>query len=159
MYKTSNASPTESQVGDTAQSAPKSSSAVDAPAVVPPIRLACVEVCNFRRLATTRLELDAATTILVGASDSGKTSLLTVLRNFLSESPSFRAFDISLSQWKKLRELSQFWEALDEDPTTDLKDAEKWEEQHRQLLACMPYIDLWFNAREGAYNHVWTSPW
>ena len=154
MYKTSNASPTVSQVGGTAQSAPKSSSAVDAPAATPPIRLACVEVCNFRRLATTRLELDAATTILVGANNSGKTSLLTVLRNFLSESSGFRAFDISLSQWEKLRELSQLWEALDEDPTTDLKDAEKWEEQYRQLMACMPYIDLWFDAREGAYNHV-----
>lgn len=120
----------------------------------PPIRLACVEVCNFRRLAKTRLELDEATTILVGANNSGKTSLLTVLRNFLSESPGFRAFDISVSQWGKLRELSQIWEALDEDPTTDIKDAEKWEEQHRQLLACMPYVDLWFDAQEGAYNHV-----
>lgn len=45
----------------------------------PPIRLACVEVCNFRRLAKTRLEVDKDTTILVGANNSGKTSLLTVL--------------------------------------------------------------------------------
>ena len=119
-----------------------------------PIRLACVEVCNFRRLANTRLELDDATTILVGANNSGKTSLLTVLRNFLSESPGFRTFDISLSQWAKLRELSQFWEVLDEDPSTDFKDAEKWEAQFRQLLACMPLIDLWFDAKEGAYNYV-----
>lgn len=43
---------------------------------------------------------------------------------------------------------------IDEDPTTDSKDAEKWEEQHRQLLACMPYIDLWFEAKDGAYNRV-----
>jgi predicted ATP-dependent endonuclease of OLD family len=87
-----------------------------------PIRLVCVEVCNFRRLAKTRLDLDAATTILVGANNSGKTSLLTVLRNFLSESPGFRAFDISLSQWAKLRELGQLWEVLDEDPTTEGKE-------------------------------------
>lgn len=126
-------------------------SATDAP---PPVWLACVEVCNFRRLAKTRLELDETTTILVGANNSGKTSLLTVLRNFLSESPCFRAIDVSLSQWAKLRELSQLWETLDEDPTTDSKDAEKWEEQHRQLLSCMPNIDLWFDAKEGAYNHV-----
>jgi predicted ATP-dependent endonuclease of OLD family len=111
-------------------------------------------VRNFRRLAKTRLELDKDTTILVGTNNSGKTSLLTVLRNFLSDTPSFRAFDISLSQWEKLRELGRLWEALDEDPTTDAKDAEKWEEQHRQLLACMPFIDLWFEAKEGAYNYV-----
>lgn len=125
-----------------------------APSGASPIRLACVEVCNFRRLAKTRLELDEATTILVGANNSGKTSLLTVFRNFLSESPGFRAFALSLSQWAKLRELSQLWEALDEDPTTDSKDAEKWEKQYRQLLACMPFIDLWFDAKEGAYNRV-----
>ncbi|CAB3802780.1 hypothetical protein LMG28614_05696 [Paraburkholderia ultramafica] len=138
--------------------APSATAAPSAEATAPPdaspIRLACVEVCNFRRLAKTRLELDEAITTLVGANNSGKTSLLTVLRNFLSESPGFRAFDISLSQWAKLRELSQLWEALDEDPTTDSKDAEKWDEQYRQLLACMPFIDLWFDAKEGAYNHI-----
>jgi predicted ATP-dependent endonuclease of OLD family len=127
---------------------------VEVPSDPPPIRLACVQVCNFRRLAKTRLDLDETTTILVGANNSGKTSLLTVLRNFLSESPGFRAFDISLSHWAKLRDLSNLWEELDEDPTTDSKDAEKWEDQHRQLLACMPYIDLWFDANAGAYNHV-----
>lgn len=120
----------------------------------PPIRLACVEVANFRRLANTRLELDESTTILVGANNSGKTSLLTVIRNFLSETPSFRAFDISLSKWAKLRELGDMWEALDEDPTTDIKDADNWDEQHRQLIGCMPYIDLWFDAKEGSYNHI-----
>lgn len=154
-HEISDPPPTANPALSLAQSAPAAPSA--AAAAVPgasPIRLACVEVCNFRRLGKTRLELDEATTILVGANNSGKTSLLTVLRNFLSESPGFRAFDISLSQWATLRELSKLWEALDEDPTTDSKDAEKWEDQYRQLLACMPQIDLWFDAKEGAYNHV-----
>ena len=122
--------------------------------ICPPIYLKCVDVCNFRRLAKTRLEFDDETTILVGANNSGKTSLLTVLRNFLSESPSFRAFDISISHWPKLRELGKVWENLEDDPTTDSKNAEQWEEQYQQLLACMPYIDLWFDAKDGAYNHV-----
>lgn len=129
---------------------PKAAVAID----TPPLRLACLEVCNFRRLAKTRLELDEVTTILVGANNSGKTSLLTVLRNFLSESPGFRAFDISLSQWAKLREVCHRWEALDEDPTTDSKDAESWEAEYQELQACMPFIDLWFDAKEGAYSHV-----
>lgn len=120
----------------------------------PMIRLACVEVGNFRRLSKTRLELDPDTTVLVGANNSGKTSLLTVLRNFLSESPGFRAFDISLSQWPKLRELGLEWEALPEDPTTDTKDMAKWEKQHQDLIECMPYIDLWFDAKDGSYNYV-----
>ncbi|MFW9082544.1 AAA family ATPase [Pseudomonas sp. P2757] len=125
-----------------------------APPCVAPIRLACVEVSNFRRLAKTRLDLDEITTILVGANNSGKTSLLTVLRNFLGESPAVRAFDISLSRWATIRELSLLWEALEDDPMTNSSDNEKWQEQYQQLQGCMPVIDLWFDAQEGAYNHV-----
>ncbi|AYH08198.1 ATP-dependent endonuclease [Pectobacterium parmentieri] len=125
-----------------------------APNMSSPIRLACVEVCNFRRLACTRLDLDEGTTILVGANNSGKTSLLTVLRNFLGDSPGFRPYDLSLSQWAKLRELSKAWESLTEDPTTDTKDTQIWEVQLRTLLNCMPFADLWFNAKEGAYSYV-----
>ena len=125
-----------------------------APVPVPPIRLACVEVCNFRRLACTRLDLDEETTVLVGANNSGKTSLVTVLRNFLGDIPGFRPYDLSLSQWAKLRELSKGWEDLAEDPTTDTKDAEFWEKQLQHLLGCMPFADLWFDANEGAYSYV-----
>lgn len=128
--------------------------AAAAPVPAPPICLACVEVCNFRRLTCTRLDLDAETTVLVGANNSGKTSLLTVLRNFLGDAPGFRPYDLSLSQWAKLRELSKAWEELAEDPTTDIKDAELWEKQLQHLLGCMPFADLWFDAKEGAYSYV-----
>lgn len=125
------------------------------PNVSPPIRLACVEVCNFRRLACTRLDFDEETTVLVGANNSGKTSLLTVLRNFLGDAPGFRPYDLSLSQWANLRELSKAWEDLAEDPTTDTKEAaDQWEKQLQTLLACMPFADLWFDAKEGAYSYV-----
>ena len=128
--------------------------AATAPCATPPIRLACVEVCNFRRLSSTRLDLDETTTVLVGANNSGKTSLLTVLRNFLSDQSGFRPYDLSLSQWSKLRELSKAWEGLAEDPTTETKDTEVWADQLEQLLSCMPFADLWFDAKEGAYGYV-----
>jgi predicted ATP-dependent endonuclease of OLD family len=129
-------------------------SSASSPAMSPPIRLACAEVGNFRRLAQTRLDFDESTTVLVGANNSGKTSLLIVLRNFLSESPGFRAFDISLERWATLRQLGEAWEALDDDPTTDTKDTDAWEQQYQQLLACMPFVDLWFDAKDGAYHYV-----
>ena len=100
------------------------------------------------------LDFDESTTVLVGANNSGKTSLLIVLRNFLSESTGFRAFDISLKHWATLRQLGEAWEAIDDDPTTDTKDADAWERQYQQLLACMPFVDLWFDARDGAYHYV-----
>lgn len=121
---------------------------------VPPIKLSCVEFCNFRRLSKTRLDLNDTTTVLVGANNSGKTSLLTALRNFLGETTSFRAFDISLQHWGKLRALGEQWEALDQDPTTENPDGGTWSQQLAELLSCMPFVDLWFDAHEGAYNHV-----
>jgi predicted ATP-dependent endonuclease of OLD family len=141
---------------DVASAAPLNDAAApsSAPIVSPPIRLACAEVGNFRRLAQTRLDFDDCTTVLVGANNSGKTSLLIVLRNFLSESPGFRAFDISLAQWTTLRQLGEGWEALDDDPTKDTKDDEAWEHQYQQLLSCMPFLDLWFDAKDGAYHYV-----
>ncbi|MCP1574180.1 putative ATP-dependent endonuclease of OLD family [Herbaspirillum rubrisubalbicans] len=126
----------------------------DAPPTSPPVRLACVEICNFRRLAQTRVHLDESTTILVGANNSGKTSILSALKNFLSDTPAFRAFDISLSHWGTLRDLCQKWEELVEDPTTDDKDAQMWDEQLVQFQACMPFVDLWFDANKGAYNYI-----
>lgn len=133
------------------ETAPSSASAR---AMIPPIRLACAEMGNFRRLAQARLDFDDCTTVLVGANNSGKTSLLILLRNFLGESPGFRAFDISIAQWTTLRQLGETWDALDEDPATGTKDTEIWEQQYQQLLACMPFVDLWFDAKDGAYHYV-----
>jgi hypothetical protein len=98
-----------------------------------PIRLACVEVCSVRRLAKTRLDLDETTMILIGANNSDKTSLLIGLRNFLSESPGFRAFafDISLSQWAKLRELSHSGRRL----TRTHADPARWEPRANECPA------------------------
>ena len=120
----------------------------------PPIRLACVEVSSFRRLVNTRLDLEQATTILVGANNSGKTSLLTVLRNFLGEKGGFKSYDLSLAHWPALRRLASVWEELADDPVTNSKELESWQAQLSTLLSCMPFVDLWFEASEGAYHHV-----
>lgn len=119
------------------------------------IRLRFVELCKFRRLGKVQLKLDQQTTILVGANNSGKTSILTALRHFLSESVAFGAFDISLSQWPALRELGIKWEALTEDPATAApKLDDDWEGQLATLLSAMPTLDLWFDAEAGMFHYV-----
>lgn len=119
------------------------------------ITLRYVELCKFRRLGKVQLELDQQTTILVGANNSGKTSILTALRHFLSESNAFSAFDISLSEWPALRALGVKWDALDEDPaTTATKPSDDWEDQLATLLAAMPTLDLWFDAEAGMFHYV-----
>ncbi|ENH6339359.1 AAA family ATPase [Burkholderia vietnamiensis] len=119
------------------------------------ITLRFLELCQFRRLGKVQLEIDEKTTILVGANNSGKTSVLAALRHFLSDSSAFGAFDISLSQWTKLRELGKQWEALTEDPATSAgTDTNDWTAQLATLLSAMPTLDLWFNAEAGMYHFV-----
>lgn len=119
------------------------------------IRLRYAELCKFRRLGKVQLDLDQQTTILVGANNSGKTSILTALRHFLSESSAFGAFDISLSEWPTLRALGLKWEAFAEDPATAApKPGDDWEDQLATLLSAMPTLDLWFDAEAGMFHYV-----
>lgn len=118
------------------------------------IQLRFVELCQFRRLGKVQLDIDKKTTILVGANNSGKTSILAALRHFLADGAPFGAFDISLSQWPKLRALGKAWEALTEDPLTVAGSEELWMEQFQTLLAAMPTLDLWFDAGAGMYHYV-----
>ncbi len=119
------------------------------------IRLRYVELCKFRRLGKVQLDLDPQTTILVGANNSGKTSILTALRHFLSESSAFGSFDISLSEWPALRALGVKWEGLTEDPATSApKPGDDWEGHLATLLSAMPTLDLWFDAEAGMFHYV-----
>lgn len=129
----------------------------DASPVIPvsgDITLRFLELCHFRRLGKVQLDVNKKTTILVGANNSGKTSVLAALRHFLADSSAFGAFDISLSQWPTLRALGKAWEALAEDPLTVTGDEEQWKQQLQTLLSTMPTLDLWFDAEAGMYHYV-----
>ena len=118
------------------------------------ITLRFLELCQFRRLGKVQLDVNKKTTILVGANNSGKTSVLAALRHFLADGSPFGAFDISLSQWPTLRALGKAWEALAEDPLTVTGDEEQWKQQLQTLLSTMPTLDLWFDAEAGMYHYV-----
>lgn len=125
------------------------------PTQVPNVSLTCIELSRFRRLGQVRVKIDKKTTVLVGANNSGKTSTLIAIRNFLATTGQvFGAFDISLEQWPALRALGEEWEKLTEDPASAAGDVTKWEGQLSAILACMPTLDLWFDAQSGSYNLV-----
>ncbi|MAL98868.1 MAG: ATP-dependent endonuclease [Alteromonadaceae bacterium] len=130
------------------------------PEIAPPvhapgdIQLRFIELCQFRRLGKVQLDMDKKTTILVGANNSGKTSVLVALRHFLADGAPFGPFDISLSQWPKLRALGKAWEALTEDPSTVADADGPWQEQLQTLHSSMPTLDLWFDAAPGMYHYV-----
>ena len=121
-------------------------------AASPHVQLVCVEVNRFRRLRSVITPIDPKTTVFVGANNSGKTSVLNAIRKFLSSSSKFGAFDLSIDQWPKLRQLAETWEELDELPSSNESGELNWEDHLRDFLACMPTLDLWFNIQEGAYH-------
>jgi predicted ATP-dependent endonuclease of OLD family len=120
----------------------------------PNIYLRFLEFGQFRRLGHVQLDIDKKTTILVGANNSGKTSILLAIRNFLADGSAFGAFDISLSVWPELRALGRIWENLTEDPSTVGGPDDVWQSQLETLLSCMPTLDLWVHAEAGMYHYV-----
>ncbi|MBT9556702.1 MAG: AAA family ATPase [Myxococcales bacterium] len=105
-------------------------------APAPLVRLAFVELVNFRRLGAVRLEFGSSgappadpkartahdTTVVVGANDSGKTALLAGVRRFLGAggartgkasggAGSFELTDIPADHWVTLNALGREFEA------------------------------------------------
>jgi predicted ATP-dependent endonuclease of OLD family len=66
------------------------------------MRIAFVEIQNFRKLKAVRVDLHPKRTLLVGANNSGKTSAMLCLGHFLVESRRFRPNDFTLSNWTGL---------------------------------------------------------
>ena len=94
-----------------------------------------VEIGNFRKLQSVRVDFAKATTVFVGANNSGKTSAMVALRCFLVDRTDFSINDFTLSNWAKLDSLGLAWEKAsqgEEEPVFD------WD-------AVLPHLDLWLN--------------
>lgn len=106
-----------------------------------------VDIQNFRKLASIRIEFSRTTTLLVGANNSGKTSALIAMKTFLIDGASgFSITDVTLSNWSRLNELGALWDESEErfgaalDPST--------------LNAMMPVCDLWLGVRDDEVHRV-----
>ncbi|HND31258.1 MAG TPA: AAA family ATPase [Myxococcota bacterium] len=116
---------------------------------------------RFRRLRSATLDLHAKTTVLVGANDSGKTSLLLAIRKFMCfatgqrEGGDFSGYDLSADGWEEIQRVGEDWLELpklanDEDESV----AKKRNELLARFLGVMPELDVWLEAREGAWHLV-----
>jgi predicted ATP-dependent endonuclease of OLD family len=64
------------------------------------LRIKSFRVQNFRRLKNVRVDLDAKTTIFVGANNSGKTSATHVFQRFLDPRVRFQIYDFAADCWE-----------------------------------------------------------
>lgn len=107
------------------------------------MRIEAVEIQNFRKLASVRLDLAKQTTLLVGANNSGKTSALIALRSFLKQGISaFSKNDLTLSRWEEINEIGKVWAA---DPAATTKA--KW-------AGILPSLDVWLHVEDNEVHRV-----
>ncbi|WP_239709059.1 AAA family ATPase [Luteibacter sp. 9133] len=116
-----------------------------------------IEIANFRKLQSVRVDLADETTLLVGANNSGKSSAMLALRRFLvSNKGAFRLLDFTLCHFPTIDAIGEAWEAAPAGSPPPLVDP--W-------LEMVPTLDLWLSAENGELHYVkdlipsftWTS--
>ncbi len=107
-----------------------------------------VEIANFRKLLSTRVDLSATTTLFVGANNSGKTSAMLAMRRFLSPRRcAFEMHDFTLCHWPTIIALGDRWiAARNAGEVVDLV-VTPW-------VGSLPTLDLWLYVETGEMHHV-----
>jgi hypothetical protein len=107
-----------------------------------------VEITNFRKLLSTRVDLSATTTLFVGANNSGKTSAMLAMRRFLSPRHCpFEMHDFTLCHWLAIIALGESWiAARDAGDVVDLIVA-PW-------VGVLPALDFWLHVETGEMHYV-----
>ena len=107
-----------------------------------------VEIANFRKLKSVRIDLTDQTTLFVGANNSGKTSAMVALRYFLVDPKRFSMNDFTLSHWQRIKEIGVAWEHSEsaEQAAAEAAIAD-WD-------GLLPTLDLWFHIEDAEIHHV-----
>ncbi|SCX31845.1 AAA family ATPase [Agrobacterium rosae] len=107
-----------------------------------------LEIANFRKLLSTRVDLSSTTTLFVGANNSGKTSAMLALRRFLSPRRCpFEMHDFTLCHWPAIITLGESWiTARNAEEVVDLV-VDPW-------VSALPMLDLWLHVETGEMHHV-----
>lgn len=105
-----------------------------------------LEIANFRKLLSVRIDLAQKTTLLVGANNSGKSSAMLALRKFLvSSATAFRLQDLTLSHLANIDAIGRTWEAAD--ANFQIPVSNDW-------AAWLPTLDIWISATKGELHHI-----
>ncbi len=112
------------------------------------MKIAYIDIQNFRKLKSCRVDLAEESTIFVGANNSGKTSAMDALIMFLKKAKrkEISTTDITLSNWADINKIAKNWVGSTKNGGPVLsKDV--W----HQLL---PSIDVWLDVDESQIHYV-----
>jgi predicted ATP-dependent endonuclease of OLD family len=110
------------------------------------MKIKFVDIQNFRKLKTCRIDFAEKETVFVGANNSGKTSAMDAFILFFKEKTRFSTRDFTLSNWKGINEIAKSW--IKGKATSELDLSLKiWEEY-------LPQIDVWINVEPNEIHYV-----
>lgn len=108
------------------------------------MRIEFVEIQNFRKLRSCRVEFAKETTVFVGANNSGKTSAMDALILFLLEKSQFTTRDFTLSNWTEINKIGDTWVKNATIPDFSIGLWEKY----------LPSLDVWLEVEPSEIHHV-----
>ena len=108
-----------------------------------------LEIANFRKLLSVRVDLAPETTLLVGANNSGKTSAMLAMRRFLlgHRKHQFQPHDITICHWSGIAAIGASWLAVAAEGGAPDLSLELW-------TPFLPAMDIWLNVAPSELHHV-----
>jgi predicted ATP-dependent endonuclease of OLD family len=112
------------------------------------VHIEFVEIANFRKLLSARVDLSPTTTLFVGANNSGKTSAMVAMRRFLSpRRSSFEMHDFTLCHWPAIIALGESWVAARSAGDAIDLVIDPW-------VSVLPTLDIWLHVETSELHHV-----
>lgn len=112
------------------------------------MKIACIDIQNFRKLKCCRIEFSENKTLFVGANNSGKTSAMDALIIFLKRTrqKDLCTTDFTLSNWNDINKIATDWVHLQNSDDLNL-EPEQW---HPHI----PTIDIWLDVKDTEIHYV-----
>ena len=112
------------------------------------MKIAFIDIQNFRKLKRCRVEFSETKTVFVGANNSGKTSAMDALMVFLKKSrrKDLSTMDFTLSNWHGINKIANDW--VENQMPDDL---------NLNSLVWYPYvpsIDVWLHVEDKEIHYV-----
>lgn len=111
------------------------------------MHIECIEVQNFRKLKSIRVDFTLNTTVLVGANNSGKTAAMVALGHFLVDKARFSTNDFTLSNWAGINKIGDAWESQIADQAVVALSASEWDD-------LLPAMDVWLSVAANEVHYV-----
>jgi predicted ATP-dependent endonuclease of OLD family len=107
-----------------------------------------VDVQNFRKLKSCRIEFSEQKTVFVGANNSGKTSAMDALMVLLKKSKrkSISTKDFTLSNWSEINRIGKDWVDAKQEDALNMA-IESWRPY-------VPTLDVWIHVEDQEVHYV-----